>query len=86
MHKRMLQWTRTSRTAELDTVRGKQDKRTPPYEIKVFTHNDLLPAEAEEIFARQLADSRLEVAPGSVGAASTGRRAEGGDGHVHTER
>ncbi len=30
----------------------------PPYEIKAFTNNDLLPVEAEAMFARQLADSR----------------------------
>lgn len=30
----------------------------PPYGIKVYTNDDLLPAEAEDMFARQLADSR----------------------------
>lgn len=35
----------------------------PPYEIKVFAHNDLLPVEAEEMFARQLADSRKALPP-----------------------
>jgi len=33
------------------------------YELKVYTEDDLLPAEADEIFARQLVDSRKLLPP-----------------------
>lgn len=35
----------------------------PQYELKVYTDDDQLPAEAEEMFARQLADSRKPLSP-----------------------
>lgn len=38
-------------------------KPLPQYEIRVYTDDDELPEEAEELFADQLADSRKPLAP-----------------------
>lgn len=35
----------------------------PEYELRVYTASDVVPAEAEEMFARQLADSRKSLPP-----------------------
>ena len=35
----------------------------PDYEISVYGHGDTIPREAEELFARQLADSRKALQP-----------------------